>query len=89
MAADPAEPGVAEPEARVHIARLTVENEVFDVSADPRRLGSYDYDWVSGPNEGYGFSESRSDRQPTTLEEHVEGIRTFLTQVDPVTGHIE
>ena len=35
--------------------------------------GGTAYDWLSGPNEGYGFGES---------------IRVFLAMIDPNTGYI-
>jgi hypothetical protein len=34
--------------------RLTVDGEVFEVR--PKAGGGFDFDWVSGPNSGYGFS---------------------------------
>lgn len=57
------------------------------------------YDRVSGPNTGYGFTTRFAgldetagrishDHQPT-LAEHVDDIREFLEQVNPLTGYIE
>jgi hypothetical protein len=64
---------------------LEVDGEVFVLRPDGRR-GTH-YEWVSGPNQGYGFTVS-----PTTnasLDAHRENIRGFLSQVDPATGYIE
>lgn len=36
--------------------RITVEGETFVVRR--RGKGDYAYDWISGPNPGYGFSGS-------------------------------
>jgi len=70
--------------ARFHIE---VDGEVFEVHAG--RTGSDEYTWVSGPNAGYGFGSARSDREPSTIDDHVEAIRDFLSAVDPETGYIE
>lgn len=48
--------------------RLTVDGEVFEVR--PKAGGGFDFDWVTGPNSGYGFSSgpvkvSISPGQPT------------------------
>ena len=69
--------------------RVTVDGEDFEVRASPGRPGAYHYEWISGPNPGYGFSSARSDAQPSTMEEHEGAIRNFLAQVDPETGYIE
>jgi hypothetical protein len=48
--------------------------------------GSWTYEWLSGPNQGYGFSLSGPPiRSP---EEHREHIRAFLSMIDPATGYI-
>ena len=82
---------------------LTVDGETFTVKPRPGNPGTYDYDWESGPNEGYGFSSSRHvafysvlDRaetpstppEPNTVDEHRESIRDFLSQINPDTGYI-
>jgi len=53
------------------------------------QTGSDDYTWISGPNPGYGFGTARSDREPSSMDDHVEAIRDFLSAVDPGTGYIE
>jgi hypothetical protein len=83
--------------------RLVVDGHTFVVTEDLTKPGTYDYQWLSGPNPGYGFGERLAvlhepdgpaeqpwifhDRQPT-LEEHEEAARDFLGQVDPATGFI-
>jgi hypothetical protein len=66
-----------------------VDGEVFDVTTDEDRPGYYHYEWISGPNRGYGFAEQSSDGRPSTMVDHEEAIRSFLSQVDPETGFIE
>jgi hypothetical protein len=48
--------------------------------------GGTAYDWLSGPNEGYGFGSSRTPNRP--VDEHRESIRAFLAMIDPDTGYI-
>jgi hypothetical protein len=69
--------------------RICVDGEDFEITTSPERPGQYHYDWVSGPNTGYGFSSASSDGRPSTLDDHEEAIRNFLGQVDPETGFIE
>jgi hypothetical protein len=63
---------------------LEVDGELFAV----RRAwdGGTAYDWVSGPNKGYGFGSSETPSR--SAEEHRNSIRTFLDQIDPATGYI-
>jgi hypothetical protein len=67
--------------------RIEVDGELFEVLAG--QTGSDEYEWISGPNQGYGFGSSRSDRTPSTMEDHEEAIRNFLSMVDRETGFIE
>jgi hypothetical protein len=69
--------------------RLAVDGEIFDVAYDPAQPGAYHYSWVSGLNDGYGFSSRRSDHERSTIAEHEAHIRDFLSAVDPATGYIE
>lgn len=69
-----------------NLGNVTVDGETFAV----RRRdddGSTHYDWISGPNDGYGFSESGGPelRRP---EWHVASIRDFLAGIDPATGYL-
>jgi hypothetical protein len=63
---------------------LDVDGEWFAV----RRAGDggTGYDWLSGPNEGYGFGSSGPPNRPA--EEHRDSIRVFLAMIDPDTGYI-
>jgi hypothetical protein len=63
---------------------LDVDGERFAI----RRAGDGGpaYDWLSGPNKGYGFDSSGTlDR---SVEEHQESIHAFLAMIDPNTGYI-
>ena len=51
-----------------------------------REDGGTAYDWLSGPNEGYGFGSSGTPDRP--VQEHREHIRVFLAMIDPDTGYI-
>ena len=78
----------ASPEAHTYtvLGDFTVDGETFRV----RRRdddGSNHYDWISGPNDGYGFSIS-GGRDPRSREQHVVAIRDFLAAVDPATGYL-
>ena len=44
------------------------------------------YDWLSGPNQGYGFASSGTPNRP--VAEHQASIRAFLAMIDPDTGYI-
>jgi hypothetical protein len=48
--------------------------------------GGINYDWLSGPNKGYGFASSGTPNR--SVEEHREHIRVFLAMIDPNTGYI-
>jgi hypothetical protein len=63
---------------------LDVEGERFAI----RRAGDGGtaYDWLSGPNEGYGFGSGGTPDRP--VAEHRESIRVFLAMIDPDTGYI-
>ncbi|MEN3357809.1 MAG: hypothetical protein V7637_1791 [Mycobacteriales bacterium] len=66
------------------LLRLEVDGESFAVRDSGG--GGTAYDWLSGPNDGYGFGSSGSPSRP--VAEHRDGIRTFLAQIDPRTGYI-
>jgi hypothetical protein len=63
---------------------LEVDGERFAVrrSGD----GGTAYDWLSGPNKGYGFGSSGTPNR--SVEEHRENIQSFLAMIDPITGYI-
>ena len=78
----------AEQPTYVESHELTVDGERFRVA---RRTGTgttYDYTWLTGPNDGYGFTGSMSGEHPMTEDEHEESIREFLSGIDPETGYL-
>jgi hypothetical protein len=66
------------------LSTIEVDGELFALrrAAD----GGTAYDWLSGPNEGYGFGSSRPPQG--SPEEQREDIRAFLSMIDPATGYI-
>lgn len=80
-------PGVSHgPEGRSGpvLFTLRVDGEVFAVRRSAG--GGTSYDWLSGPNMGYGFGSSGAPAR--SAEEHREHIRTFLAMINPATGYI-
>jgi len=64
---------------------LDVDGERFAI----RRAGGDGgtaYDWLSGPNKGYGFASGGTPNR--SVEEYRESIRVFLAMIDPSTGYI-
>jgi len=68
---------------------LTVDGECFDVRYDEGQPGAYHFDWLTGPNPGYGFSTRTSSQTRLSRQSLVDGIVQFLAAVDPTTGYIE
>lgn len=65
-----------------------VEGETWIVRQRSNAPGTYDFDWVSGPNKDYGFTSFSSDGSARTTVELDEEIRQFLTLVAPDTGYL-
>ena len=63
---------------------LEIDEPLFAVRLAPG--GGWHYDWLNGPNEGYGFASSGPPHR--TRDEHRQQVRTFLSMVDPATGYI-
>ena len=63
---------------------LDVDGERFAIRRNGD--GGTAYDWLSGPNKGYGFGSSGTPNR--SVEEHRESIRIFLAMIDPNTGYI-
>ena len=73
----------------------------FWLTARPSSLrmrpdGGVDYDWESGPNDGYGFGGGpvRTVGAPTaryllTIAQHREAVRDFLSDINPETGYLD
>lgn len=66
------------------LGNFTVDGETFAVRR--RDDGAVHYDWISGFNDGYGFSSFGSS-EPLSPEQHVASIRDFLSAIDPATGY--
>jgi hypothetical protein len=65
---------------------LDVDGERFAIRRAAWGQGGTSYDWLSGPNKGYGFGSSGTPNR--SMEEHRESIRAFLAMIDPNTGYI-
>ncbi len=65
---------------------LDVDGERFAISRAAWRQAGTSYEWLSGPNKGYGFGSSGKPVGP--VEEHREHIRAFLAVIDPDTGYM-
>jgi hypothetical protein len=63
---------------------VEVDGEMFAIR--PSWGSGTHYDWLTGPNEGYGFASSAPPNQ--SLEDHRKAIRSFLGMIDPATGFI-
>lgn len=70
----------------IDLGNFAVDGETFAVR---RRVddGSNHYAWISGPNDGYGFSSSGCF-EPISQEHHLAAIRGFLAEIDPTTGYL-
>lgn len=68
------------------LGRFTVDDEMFAVRRRDED-GSCHYDWISGPNDGYGFSVFCGPG-PLGGERHIAAIRDFLAGIDPETGYL-
>lgn len=67
---------------------LVVNGEMFHVKENSGRPGDYNFDWLSGPNHGYGFGMATSNRSRLSVDELHEEIVDFLAMIDPETGYI-
>lgn len=63
---------------------FTVDGETFHVTAEPRN--QYRFDWVSGPNPGYGFVTAIYGGGTLDDQQVVASIHDFLAEIDPETG---
>lgn len=80
-------PGLAPPPpAPVSGQILVVDGEQFVLREHLRQYRVYSYDWLTGPNPGYGFSSS--SEQVQHLDDHITAIRSFLSDIDPDTGYL-
>lgn len=68
---------------------VVVDGHDFLVRPRPAEPGTYDFDWTSGPNAGYGFAISGWQGRPLSADEIRGHIRDFLQGIDPRTGYLE
>lgn len=68
------------------LGTFNVDGEVFVVRRSDAE-GTTLYDWVSGPNDGYGFN-TFGGTGASSREQHVASIRDFLAGIDAVTGFL-
>jgi hypothetical protein len=74
------------PEGRPGPVLFTVDVDGEEFTVRRGWGGGTVYDWVSGPNKGYGFGSSETSSRPA--EQHRDAIRAFLAGVDPTTGYL-
>ena len=75
-----------DPDVYTDLGPVIVDGETFGVRRRDSD-GSHHYDWISGPNDGYGFSVSGGGA-PVGEEWHTRAIRGFLAGIDPATGYL-
>lgn len=81
-------PGLAPPKpAALSEQIVVVEGEQFVLRERVRdgRSYVYDYDWLTGPNTGYGSSSWGPEQ---SMDGHNAAIRDFLDGIDPDTGYL-
>lgn len=82
-------PATVPPDTRTFtdLGEFTVDGETFSVRRSDEDRTTH-YDWISGPNEGYGFSSFSSSPELDGHDDHVTAIRDFLAMIDPATRFI-
>ena len=78
-------PAVA-PDADVRPGSISIDVDGERFAVRQTAEGGWAYEWLSGPNPGYGFATSGP--LISTVEEHRTAIRSFLSMIDPATGYI-
>ena len=66
---------------------LVVNGELFHVREKVGIPGDYHFDWLSGPNDGFGFGLATSNRTRLSVEELRAHISDWLATIDPETGY--
>ncbi|WP_432512260.1 hypothetical protein [Kineococcus sp. SYSU DK001] len=69
--------------------RLRVDGRDWVVEERPGTPGCYDFDWLSGPDPGYGFTSQTSDGSPVDEQEVRDAIADSTAGINPETGHLD
>lgn len=64
---------------------MTVDGHTFRVTRCLGVHSRYDLDRLTGPDQGYGFTASSYGGEAMSRADRDESVRSFLTQVEPVT----
>lgn len=81
----PADMRFGDPRTFTDLGVVEVDGETFSVRWSDD--GAHHYDWISGPNPGYGLTVGGGS-SPLDREQHVAVIRGFLASIDPATGYL-
>jgi hypothetical protein len=66
---------------------LVVNGELFHVRENAGIPGDYNFGWLSGPNDGFGFGLATNNRTRLSVVELREEISSWLAMIDPETGY--
>jgi hypothetical protein len=69
--------------------RFTVNGHGWLVEQRADTPGCYDFDWLTAPNPGYGFTSTSSDGSPLDETQMTVAIAEFLAEVNPETGFLD
>ncbi|NAZ74740.1 hypothetical protein GTQ99_04785 [Kineococcus sp. T13] len=68
---------------------MKVDGHDWLVKERPGTAGCYDFDWISGPNPGYGFSLQTSNGISITEADMRRSIASFPAEINPETGYLD
>ncbi|WP_392507360.1 hypothetical protein ACF3NT_09905 [Naumannella halotolerans] len=68
------------------VVEIEVDGERWLVS---KRGTTWDFTWLTGPNNGYGFSWGASDGSAPSREQMISEIQAFLGAINPETGYLD
>ena len=66
--------------------RFTIDVDGEQFAVYQSAPGDWGYEWLTGPNRGYGFGASGPPVE--SLDEHRQRIRAFLRDINPATGFL-
>ncbi|MBV9873004.1 MAG: crotonase/enoyl-CoA hydratase family protein [Frankiaceae bacterium] len=81
-----ASPGVDPAGDDKGVLRFTIDVDGERFAAYQYAPGGWNYEWLTGPNPGYGFGWSGPPAQ--NEDDHRETLRSFLRGIDPRTGYL-